>query len=206
MGGRALAPDAPEKDLLVAESCTGVCAACHADIQKQRRDLAEGMPTLSVEEREGRVVPRRSYRKHMGPLFNFPADELKQLFDSATVTEAMLVALEHMQVNFITAKSTCLRKFRKNVISFPQDIEAFAGRLGLLGNYRVDDRVDSIRGPGDDLHRRVRRATGAPEEARFAADEHGTLVFPATVREVLGTGIWSWITTGVGTGGRSGSG
>ncbi len=28
-----LSPAAPEEQLLVAESCTGVCRACHADIQ-----------------------------------------------------------------------------------------------------------------------------------------------------------------------------
>ena len=180
-----LPPAAPEEHLLVAESCTGVCQACHADIQKQRRDLAAGLPTLSAEEREGRVVPRRSYRNHMDPLFMFPGGEVKQLFDSATVVEAMLVALEHMQISFVTAKSTGLTKFQKNVISFPQDIEAFASRLGWLGNFQAGDRVDSIRGPGADLERPVRLARGAPEDARFATDGDGHLVFPATVREVL---------------------
>ena len=52
----------------------------------------------------------------MDPCFRFPFDDLKDLFDSATMVESMLVALEHMQVNFVTVSRTGLRKFRKNTI------------------------------------------------------------------------------------------
>ncbi len=67
----------------------------------------------------------------MDPCFRFPWDDLKDLFDGATLVEAMLVALEHMQVNFVTVSSSGLRKFRRNTLSFPQDIAGFAQRLQL---------------------------------------------------------------------------
>ena len=57
----------------------------------------------------------------MDPCFRFPWDDLKDLFASATLVEAMLLALEHMQVNFVTISSG-LTKFRRNTLSFPQDI------------------------------------------------------------------------------------
>ena len=59
----------------------------------------------------------------------------------------MLVALEHMQVSFVTLSwSTGLRKFRRNTISFPQDIAAFARQQGMMRRYRVGSRVNSARG------------------------------------------------------------
>ena len=89
----------------------------------------------------------------MDPLFRFPYNALKELFDGATVVEAMLVALDHMQVNFVTVSKSGLRKFRRNVISFPQDVATFAERHGMMKQYRAGDRVSSVRGPGRDLTR-----------------------------------------------------
>ena len=119
---------------------------------------------------------------------------LKDLFASATLVEAMLIALEHMQVNFVTVSSTGLRKFRRNTLSFPQDLPRFAERLQLMKNYGVRDRVNSSRGLGLDPRnpdREVRRATGATEEerARYAVDASGCLVFPARVLEVRKDGL-----------------
>ena len=80
-------------------------------------------------------------------------------------------------------------KLHKNVISFPQDISGFAARLGLLQGYRPGDRVNSVRGPGDDDMREPRTAAGNPDLVdRLATDERGYLVFPAEVREVLPNG------------------
>ena len=188
-------PDATEEALLVAERCSGLCLACHKDIEQQRLELAQGLPAHSAEAREALVVPRRSYRNHMDPLFRFPRNtDLQDLFDSATVVEAMLVALEHMQISFVTARGSGLVKFRKNVISFPQDIDSFARRTRLLGHFRAGDRVDSVRGPGPDARdpQRPPKRKGdvsAEEAARHAVDECDRLVFPATVREVLGDGM-----------------
>ena len=57
--------------------------------------------------------------------------------------------------------------------------------MRLLENYRVGDRVNSSRGPGEDPKRPMRCAHEATEqEKRYAVDEHGYLVFPATVVEV----------------------
>ena len=127
----------------------------------------------------------------MDPCFRFPVDDLKDLFDGATVVEAMLVALEHMQVNFVTVSRSGLRKFRRNVISFPQDVAAFASRQGMMKRYRAADRVNSVRGPGRDLTRQVKMAVACASDAerqRHAIDARGALVYPATVREVLPDG------------------
>ena len=66
----------------------------------------------------------------------------------------------------------------------------FAMRVGLLQRYQKDDRVNSVRGPGDQRDRPVRYAYAHPaDRERFATDEDGCLVYPATVREVLPDGL-----------------
>ena len=106
------------------------------------------------------------------------------------MVESMLVALEHMQVNFVTVSRTGLRKFRKNTISFPQHFASFAQRHGLMKRYAPPDRVNSVRGPGRDENRPIRKALDCTEEERknHVVDGSGALVFPATVREVLPDG------------------
>ena len=170
----------------VAPTHTGVCRRCQLDIEEQ-------VAAQAPEEAGGAIVPKFSFLNHMDPVFRFPREELQQLFDSASIVEAMLVALEHMQVNFVTVSRTRLHKFKKNVISFPQDIAAFARRVGLLDGYRAGDRVNSVCGPGEDLARAPRVAVAASEEERqvCGVDEEGRLVFAATVLEVTAAGVLS---------------
>ena len=92
------------------------------------KDLGLQLRDVGGDEERGAVVVLRSEDNHMDPCFRFPADDLQWLFDQATMVEAMLVALEHMQVNFVTVSTTGLRKFRRNTLSFPQDIMTFAQR------------------------------------------------------------------------------
>ena len=136
----------------------------------------------------------RSHENHMDPCFRFPRDDLQDLFDNATVTEAMLVALEHMQVHYVRVSASGFQKFRRNTLSFPQDVFAFARRHDLLNNFRPGDRVDSCRGAlGDvrDPDRPERKATSAtPEEReRYATDEGGRLVIPGVVLERRADGM-----------------
>ena len=172
---------ASPEELLVASQHEGICWACHVDIKNQI--LAQG------GDEEG-IVPKRSYLNGMNRMYGFPGgsagEQLRALFASATVLEAMIVALEHMQVSFVLARRTRLPKFVKNVISFPQDIAGFAARLGLLAGYRPGDRVNSSRGPEDgrNIDRPPKRAADLWEKERFAEDENGYLVFPAVVREI----------------------
>ena len=130
----------------------------------------------------------------MDPCFRFPLDDLEWLFAHATLVEAMLVALDHMQVNFVRVSTTGLRKFRRNTLSFPQDLPRFAERLQLMKGFRVNDRVNSARGFGlEPLNpdRPVRPVTSATDEERekYAVDVSGGLVFPAKVVEVRPTGL-----------------
>ena len=97
-------------------------------------------------------------------------------------------------MNFVTVASTGLRKFRRNTLSFPQELPRFAQRLQLMKNFRVGDRVNSLRGVGADPRnpdREVRRATSATAEERekYGEDSGGALVFPAQVLEVRPNGL-----------------
>ena len=100
-----------DEDLLVASEYEGRCRVCDLDIKKFMK--ARG---LSTEEG---VIALRSAANRMDPCWNFPHEELAELFMHATVTEALLVALEHMQMDYVTVGRTGLSKFRRNVISFP---------------------------------------------------------------------------------------
>ena len=152
-------------------------------------DVVEQAAAQSADAEGQLVVAKRSFMNLMDPLYRFNfKNGVWELFKSATVLESMLVALEHMQVYFVTGRAR-MGKFHKNVISFAQDIPGFASRLGLLQGYRAGDRVDSVRGSGDDVGREPRTAAANPDLVdRLATDERGYLVFPAEVREVLSDG------------------
>ena len=93
---------------IVAESFTGTCRACHVN-HEEEKEKARQQP-------DAVVVLKRSYQNYMDPCFNFPHTELARLFAMASVTESMLVALDHMQVSYIGVRWQ--HEFRKNVISF----------------------------------------------------------------------------------------
>ena len=164
-----------EEELIVAKVYEGRCRVCALDI---KRELERCM----VETEES-IVPLRSWKNRMDPCWNFPHQELRALFQHATLNESMFLALEHMQVDYVTVRTSRLDKFRKNVISFPQDMWSFAQREGMLQHYKVEDRVNSVRGPGSDPDRVPMLARDAPEALRQVCKENalGRLVFPATV-------------------------
>ena len=178
-------PDVDEAELIIASCHTGMCHACQVDID-QKAARAGDADDFTVAP----IVPNRSFLNAMDPCWKFPHQELGELFAMATLTESMLLSLEHMQVNYVTVAKSGLHKFRNNVISFPQDFPSFAARLGLLQRYQVGDRVNSVRGPGSDPGRRPRRAdqADAEERKRHAVDESGYLVYAATVRNVQADG------------------
>ena len=89
-----------------------------------------GLPP-PLTKRDERLVAKRSELNHIDPCFRFPYHDLQQLFDCATMIEGMLVALEHMQIYFISCSSSGLGRFHSNVISFPQDLSAFVARHGV---------------------------------------------------------------------------
>ena len=90
-----------------------------------------------------------------------------------------------VQVSFLTIARTRLHKFRKNVISFPQDLPTWVQRMGLMRGFRVGDRVDSVRGPGDDPARPVKFAKDASvADLETYGVRNGCLVFPGTVVDI----------------------
>ena len=157
-----------------------MCLWCQKDLDQQKKEGLE-------------PVPRRSYLNDMDPCWNFPHEELGFLFASATVTESMLVALEHMQVSYVTVRKTGLERFRKNTISFPQDIARFAVRMEMLRpeEYHEKDRVNSRRGPGRDVGRPELRADDPSVEGRerFGVDEYGCPVEASGVRRATDSGV-----------------
>ena len=147
---------------------------CYRDLRAELQRLQRTDPTA----REDDVVPLRGWRNRMDPCFRFPHEELGDLFRAATVTEGRFVALEHMQIDFVTVRATGLRKFRTNTISFPQSHGKQMRRMGMFKNFRAGDRVNSVRGPGADLERPLRLARDASDAERqqFATDKELSLI------------------------------
>ena len=88
------APDCAESELVVATRCSGTCRRCHRDVVLERARQQHGSCG-------GDVVPKRSFLNNMDPCFGCPWDDVKALFAEATVPEAMLVALDHMQARLL---------------------------------------------------------------------------------------------------------
>ena len=83
--------------------------------------------------------------------------------------------------------------FRKNTISFPQDTVIFFARMGAMKQFRVDDRINSTRGPADDAlnpDRPVKLWSDASpqDQERFSKDELGRMIFAGTVRKIFANG------------------
>ncbi len=155
----------------------GRCRACHLDMVHQRDRLNHA---------ESIIVPKRSHLNNMDPCFRFPEDELRSLFDSAGIHESMLVALHHMQVNYMTLQRSRMHKFKKNVICFPQDFAEFAKRTGVMDGYRVGDRVNTVVPPGA-ASEEIQSWVELPSElkGRFAHDDLGRAIFAGTVIESI---------------------
>ena len=173
-----------QEEAIVVLEYTGCCLSCHRDVRNELQKLQQVDPNAVEHD----VIPLRGWQNRIDSCYRFPWHDLADLFASATVTEARFIALEHMQIDFATASSTVLRKFRGDIISFPQSVDRAVRRHGLLRGFRVGNRVDSRRGPGVDVDRAPVRAVDASAEARqqYTTDKDGYLVFPATVTRVEG--------------------
>ena len=136
---------------------SGLCRRC--DVQ-----LAQEFVRQEGGAR-GAVLAKFGARNHMDPVWKFPHEELASLFQAASLTESMFVALEHMQVSFVTAQKTRLTKFRKNVISFAQDTPSFVHRVGPPVPVRA--------GRSGELAPWPRHGAGQRREARYQRDGRG---------------------------------
>ena len=90
----------------------------------------------------------------MDPLFGMDEGavrkEYKYLFEHATVVEAMLVALNHMQVDVFYLRGHKearghMTGFRKNRISFPQHLTELQQLVSFLSNLKPGDIVNAKR-------------------------------------------------------------
>ena len=161
-----------------------------AVIKRASRNGLEGLDHEGVPG-DKIIFSERFVENHMDPCLRFPYDDLQELFDGATMIEGMLVALEHMQICFVSCTPTGLQTFHRNVISFPHHLSAFVSQHGLGRGYRVTDRVNSSRGPGQDLNRRPLKywdpvVANMKEKLVHRAD--GDIIYAAEVLQVMPDG------------------
>ena len=119
---------------------TGVCQHCHRDLQQvEDHELLRGVAKLSAANR-------------MDPLMGFPDDvrlrrHIQHIFDNATMLEVMLVSLQDMQVDtchFYRRRGGTpgLPLFRKNIISFPQELLEMKQLHHFLSHLSPNDVVN----------------------------------------------------------------
>jgi len=122
-----------ESSSTFAPTCVGLCGMCADDLVTAAKD----------EVKKG--ITRFGAKNCQDPLAGFPAMRrvdsldmcLHDLFRQATVLEAMLVSLNHMQVSVCTFSSredsrTGLSRFRKNIISFPQHVSDLQQHMSFV--------------------------------------------------------------------------
>ena len=171
---------------------TGLCRTCADDLGRKATDeLLHGVSLFGA-------------RNTQDPLAGFPSmdvDSLTQLeyqhlFRQATVLEAMLVALNHMQVSVCEFtgrqdRRTGITRFRKNIISFPQHVSELQQHLSFVAGVMEHDIVnvfwDSAAAGMTVEHPRLRRARVLEKRpdafvVRFTADEPAVTVRPHSLR------------------------
>ena len=125
---------------MMASFHTGVCQHCHRDLEQvEDHEILRGVAKLSAANR-------------MDPLMGFPDDvrlrrHIQHIFDNATMLEVMLVSLQHMQVDtchFYRRRGGTpgLPLFRKNIISFPQELLEMKQLHHFLSHLSPNDVVN----------------------------------------------------------------
>ena len=116
---------------------TGTCQRCAQDMHKISTD--DLLPD----------VPLWSEKNSMNLLHGLEEDtpetrEMHHIFNHATVVEEMLIALNHMQVSVCTVgrARTGVSMFRKNIISFPQELNELKHMEAFLSNITRGDIVN----------------------------------------------------------------
>ena len=170
---------------LLATRHTGLCGTCARDLASVKDDeLLSGVTTFGA-------------RNAQDPLDGFPASDVDTLtglqfhvlFREASVLEAMLVALHHMQVSVCRFdgrrdRRTGLTRFRKkHIISFPQRVSELQQHAAFVSNVRVNDVVNAVyqNARGHVLPSSVRRARVVDAQpdgfyVQFAGDSDRVLV------------------------------
>ena len=130
---------------ILAPRHTGLCRSCANDLAAVADDdLLRGVSLFGA-------------RNLQDPLAGFPATdvdtltglELQVLFRDASILEAMLVALHHMQVSVCMFdgrrdRRSGLTRFRKNIISFPQHVSELQQHLSFVAEVRMNDIVNVL--------------------------------------------------------------
>ena len=142
---------------------TGRCKKCHDDLLKADKDeITKGKGKFSLENQMDLLMGYDNpHNTHM-PGHDVCAilKELGEHFMKASILESQLIALNHMQVDVCFLRnSTGLSNFRKNIISFPQDLLELKQFHSFLSNIKIHDVVNvTIKHPetGDLHHHRAR--------------------------------------------------
>ena len=160
--------DRPPPPVTIA---TGCCQRCHASLQKVETDpLLKGVAAFSsannMDFLDGMLDENAQDLSPLPPLLSPDESRLRSeylhLFQNATVVESMLVALAHMQVDVCYlrgqgGRASGMTAFRKNIISFPQELEDLRQLRTFWTSLEVGDVVNVTMQPGDPPTRAVVR-------------------------------------------------
>ena len=97
-----------------AQRCSGRCARCQVEMDAFRAKLL----AVGEDEDSVQVMARRSPENHMDPCLRFPWDDVKELFDGATVTEAMLENSETNRMRNAPHAAHALRRWETRILCF----------------------------------------------------------------------------------------
>ena len=133
---------------------TGVCESCAKNLVTvaDNPDL-QGLCTFSAANNWDPLNDLDNVDFPFGRLIGIDRSalikELRYLQEHATVTEAMFTALEHMQVTACYLQGSHAGKrsmtgFKKNIISFPQDLTELKQWRNFLTNLEAHDVVNVI--------------------------------------------------------------
>ena len=177
----------PPLGLKHAPLTSGCCQRCQDSLRKVANDpFLAGVATFSDKNDMDFLHGMEDH--HASTLSSIPttmsdtAERLKHEycypFQNATVVESMLVALSHMQIDVChlrgaRGRSVGLTSFRKNIISFPQELDDLRTLRCFWTSLEVGDIVNVARGEsrGPPHRARVLELGGANVYVQFSTGE-----------------------------------
>ena len=146
----------PDSTRVLATFHTGVCQVCARSLQcVEGDDILRDVCTYGPENSWGPLNNiddvRFPFGRDIGGVDRgkLYLKELQYCHENATVTESMFVALEHMQVVCCYLRSSrsgasSMSGFRKNIISFPQDLTEMKQLQNFFSNLQIHDVVNVV--------------------------------------------------------------
>ena len=147
---------------------TGVCEACHKSLEKVKDDpILKDIAVFSGENDQDPLYGLDAPLPHMRADFldvrEHAMRELQYCYDHASLVEAALVSLHHMQVSCCYlhnagGRFTGVTGYSKNIISFPQDLTELRQHQNYISNLQKHDIVNVLMWKADDRPQEPHRA------------------------------------------------